>query len=271
MTAYERVQVKLSNTQKQKLAQAIKNNRDITLRFSQNNFEGDPDSMILFTQSQFEKLNNTINTGRSVDIKFSRTQLNKLKSGGFLASLLGGLAASVLPGLLGIGKGLNAQNSNKITCDKCQGSGVYLSQRSKPPFHNTGNGLWLCMNEPKSDRIYLKSGNKMYDISDVQAGSGIGTVITSFLPKILPVLKGLGKSLLGGLAIDTSSELGSQAIKAITGRKGSGLYLKRGGMIYDVTPIIEEMSNQKMGAGLLSNLFGFKSPFKNIPILGMLI
>ena len=157
MTIYEKVEVQLSDSQKKKLKRAIDNNRELTLRFSQSNFAGEGGSEILFTQSQFNKLNNVINTGSSVDIKFSKTQLNKLKSGGFLGSLLGGLAASVIPGLLGIGKGM-----------RHEGSSVFLGKPSK------GSGLWLRMNEPKSDKIYMKSGNKMYDISDVKVKRGSG-------------------------------------------------------------------------------------------------
>ena len=116
---------------------------------------------------------------------------------------------------------------------------------------------------------------KVYDISDVKMGEGIGTVIAKFLPKILPVVKGLAKNVLGGLAIGAASEGASQAVKAIAGKKGGGIFLKtggkKGGMIYDITSIVEEMSGMKYGAGLLSNLFGFKSPFKNIPILSAIV
>ena len=96
-------------------------------------------------------------------------------------------------------------------------------------------------------------------------------MIATLLPKVLPVLKNLGRNLLGGLAIGTATEGVSQAIKSIAGRKGSGLYLKRGGVIYDITDIVEEMSDEKIGKGLISNLFGFKLRFEDIPILGSLM
>ena len=154
------------------------------------------------------------------------------------------------------------------------GKGVFLGKRPPPAQPMTvGEGVFLKMKERKGNGIFLKHGKNIYDISDIEVrdGAGIGTIVAKFLPKVLPVIKGLAKNVLGGLAIGAASEGASQAVKAIAGRKGSGLYLKRGGKIYDITPIVEEMSDQKIGNGLLSKLFGFKSPFKNIPILGAIV
>lgn len=243
---YEQVLIILTDTQRRKLARAVKRNTEVTLRLSKKNFEVGDDvdaSTILLTKTQINKLNNSKN---AVDITLSRTQVNKLKSGGFLGALLGGLAASVLPGLLGIGKGV------------------------KEASHSVGEGVFLKMKERKGNGIFLKRGKNIYDISDVEVtdGSGIGTIVAKFLPKVLPVLKGLAKNVLGGLAIGAASEGASQAVKAIAGRRGSGLYLKRGGKIYDVTPIVEEMYGTKSASGLLSML-GINSGFlKKIPILG---
>ena len=131
------------------------------------------------------------------------------------------------------------------------------------------------MKERKGNGLFLKHGKNIYDVSDVQVkdGAGIGSLISKFLPKILPVLKGLGKSLLGGLAVGAASEGASQAIKAIAGKRGSGLYLKRGQNIYDITSIVEEMSDgqTKSAKGLLSMLGIDTGSFKNIPIIGTVL
>ena len=53
-----------------------------------------------------------------------------------------------------------------------------------------------------------------------------------FLPKVLPNLNGLGKSLLDGLAVRASSEGVGQAVKAIVRKKvakSGGIFLKTGG------------------------------------------
>ena len=95
--------------------------------------------------------------------------------------------------------------------------------------------------------MYMSHRGKVYDISDVKTGDGIGTVIAKFLPKLMPVVKNLAKNVLGGLAIGAASEGASQAVKAIAGKKGGGLFLKKGGKVYDIIPIVEEMSGMKYG------------------------
>ena len=104
----------------------------------------------MLTKAQVNKLK-TINTGRAVDIKLSRAQVNKLKSGGFLGALLGGLAASILPGILGIGKGLE----DSTVCDKCSGSGVFLGEHPPTTVDQTkGEGVFLKMKGRRGNGIF---------------------------------------------------------------------------------------------------------------------
>ena len=198
-------------------------------------------------------LKKAIDLDKAGNVMLSKTQLDVMKSGGFLGALLGGLAASILPGLLS-GKGLEDEHS---TC--------------QPKVRNDIDGAGLFLRaQPQTTRVFVKEGKSLYDVTDVKDGSGIGTLITSFLPKVLPILKGLGKSLLGGLAVGAASEGASQIVKKIAGKKGSGIFLRRGGKIYDITDIARKTYNVT-GSGLLSKIFGFKSPVKNIPILNLLI
>ena len=261
--------INLTNNQKKKLNNAIKKNVSVSLRITPENISGDEsDPTILLTRSQVQKIDTATTHGRAVDITLSKTQLSKIKSGGFLGALLGGLAASILPNLLGIGKGLDSGMVCEC-CKKKMGSGVFLG-KAAPPKPTRTSGLFLST----QPRMYMSHKNKVYDISVVKTGEGFGTLIAQFLPKVLPIVKGLAKNVLGGLAIGAASEGASQAVKAIA-KRGSGIYLKtgskKGGMIYDVTPIIEQMSGMRYGSSLLSSIFGFKSPFKDIPVLGSII
>ena len=146
-------------------------------------------------------------------------------------------------------------------------------QGHQSPLGVDGDGLFL-RTQPQTTRVFVKEGKSLYDVTDATfgsaTGSGIGSVIASFLPKVLPVLKNLGKSLLGGLAVGAASEGASQIVKKIASKKGSGIFLRRGGTIYDITDIAKKEYNVT-GSGLLSKIFGFKSPVKNIPILNLLI
>ena len=90
MVEYNKVNVKLSNTQLKKLQDAVKNNTKTTLRISSKMFDGnDFPHELLLTTRQETKLRNAFNNNTSADIKLSKAQINKIvQSGGFLGSLL---------------------------------------------------------------------------------------------------------------------------------------------------------------------------------------
>ena len=214
---YLRQNVSLSTSQQTKLNKAIKSTVAPTLRITPENISAtESDPTILLTKSKVEKIDKAVTLGKAALITLNKTELSKIKSGGFLGALLGGLAASVLPGLLGIGKGITFGNgiTSERKCSMCNGSGVFLGKPA-PPLKLSGRGLYLRTQL----KMYMSQRGKVYDISDVKMGEVIGTVIACFLPKVLPILKGLGKSLLCGLTVGAASKGASQAVKAIAGKK----------------------------------------------------
>ena len=90
MTQYKTSNVKLSNSQLNKLKSGIKNNTEVTLKLSSNvaggsNNENNFPHKLLLTNTQYSKL-------RKASIKLSKTQLHKIgQSGEFLGRLLGPL------------------------------------------------------------------------------------------------------------------------------------------------------------------------------------
>ena len=95
MGQYNSLNVKLSNSQLNKLKSAIKNEAEIILRIS-SNMVGDSDDKInfphelLLTNRKVANLRKTFTNYLSTDIKLSKTQLSKMRqSGGFLDRLLG--------------------------------------------------------------------------------------------------------------------------------------------------------------------------------------
>ena len=98
MVEYTKVNVKLSNTQKEKLKDAVKNNTRTTLRISFKMFNGnDLPHKLLLTTRQKTKIN-AFNNNVSTDLKLSKAQINKIiQSGGFLNKLLGPLLKTGLP------------------------------------------------------------------------------------------------------------------------------------------------------------------------------
>ena len=97
MTQYNRANVKLSNSQLNKLRSAIKNENDVVIRLSPNIIGGSNDKgnfphELFQTGRQVSSTRKAFSNNSSVDIKFSKTQLSKMiQSGGFLGKLLGPL------------------------------------------------------------------------------------------------------------------------------------------------------------------------------------
>ena len=97
MTQYNRLNVKLSNSQLNKLRSAIKNEIEVVLRLSPNmigdsNDEANFPHKLLLTDRQIYSIRKAFSNNSPTDIKFSKTQLSKMiKSGGFLGKLLGSL------------------------------------------------------------------------------------------------------------------------------------------------------------------------------------
>ena len=103
MTQYNKLNVKLSNSQLYKLKSAIKNGTKVTLNFSSNVVGDSKDEnsfphKLLLTYAKVFKLRKAFANNSSANIKLSKTQLHKIgQSGGFLGRLLGPLLKTGLP------------------------------------------------------------------------------------------------------------------------------------------------------------------------------
>ena len=89
MTKYNTLNVKLSNSQLNKLTSGIKNGTEVTLNLSSNligNFNDETNfpHKLLLTNTQVSKIRKSSANGLSANIKFSKTQLSKMiQSEGF--------------------------------------------------------------------------------------------------------------------------------------------------------------------------------------------
>ena len=103
MTQYNSLNVKLTNSQLNKLKSGIKNKTDVALRLSSNMIghsddETNPPDKLLLTNRQVANLRTAFAQHTSTNIKLSKTQLSKIiQSGGFLYRLLGLLLKIGLP------------------------------------------------------------------------------------------------------------------------------------------------------------------------------
>ena len=101
MTQYSSLNVKLSNSQLNKLKSAIKNETEVVLRLS-SNMIGDNETnfphKLLLTNRQVSNLRKAFTDNSSTDIKLSKSQLSRMiQSGGFPGRLLCPLLKSGLP------------------------------------------------------------------------------------------------------------------------------------------------------------------------------
>ena len=103
MTQYYSLNVKLSNSQLNKLKSSIKNETDVVLRISSNMAGNSNDNTnfpneLLLTNRQVANIRQNFTKNTLTGIKLSKTQLSKMmQSGGFLSKLLGPLLKTGLP------------------------------------------------------------------------------------------------------------------------------------------------------------------------------
>ena len=93
MVEYNKVNVKLSDTQLKKLKTAVENQTGTTIRMNLKMFaENDLPHELLLRTRQKTKLRNAFNNNMLTDLKLSKAQISKIiQSGGFFGRLLGPL------------------------------------------------------------------------------------------------------------------------------------------------------------------------------------
>ena len=102
MTQYNSLNVKLSNSQLNKLNSSIKNETDVVLRISSNMVGNSNDNTnlsheLLLTNRQVANIRKAFANRSSIDIKLSKTQFSKMiQSGGFSGNSLGKLAGPLM-------------------------------------------------------------------------------------------------------------------------------------------------------------------------------
>ena len=102
MTEYNSLNVKLSDSQLNKLKSAIKNETGVVLRISSSMVGNSNDNTnfphkLLLSNRQVANIRKAFSNNLSTDVKFSKTQLLKMmQSGGFLGNLLSELAGPLM-------------------------------------------------------------------------------------------------------------------------------------------------------------------------------
>ena len=118
MVEYNKVNVKLSDTQLKKLKNSVKNKTGTTLRISLKMLNGDNLShQLLLSTRQKAKVTNALNNKLSTDSKLSRAQISEIiQSGGFLGSSLSKLAGSLMKIAVRLAKNSFSTIKNSSCC-----------------------------------------------------------------------------------------------------------------------------------------------------------
>ena len=145
-----KVNVKLLDTQLQKLKTAVKDNVGTTLRMNLKMLNGnDLPHELLLTERQKTKLRNAFNNNMSTDIKLSKAQITKIiQSGGFLGSLLSKLAGPLMKVAVPLAK-------NILVPLGITAAASAIDAVIQKKIHGSGTTTLIISNEEMNDVIKL--------------------------------------------------------------------------------------------------------------------
>ena len=235
MTQYNSLNVKLSNSQLNKLKSSIKNETDVVLRISSNMVGNSNDNTnfpheLLLTNRQVANIRKAFANHTSTDIKLSKTQLSKMiQSGGFLVRILGPLLKTGLPLMKSVIKPLGKSVLIPLgltTAASAADTGIHKKILGSG---NNNNTTLIISNDEMDDILKIvksleDSGVLLKGVSETiqheakeQRGGFLGMLLGT-----------LGSSLLGdvlskGLSGKGVIKAGEGTIRAGYGSKGSSL------------------------------------------------
>ena len=228
MTQYNSLNVKLSNSQLNKLKSSIKNENDVVLRISSNMVSNSNDNTnfpheLLLTNRQVANIRKAFANHSSIDIKLSKTQLSKMiQSAGFLGNLLGKLAAPLLKVAMPLAKNVLAPLGLSAAMSATDGS-------IKKKMLGSGATTLIIVNDEMDDILKIvksleNSGVLLKGISETiqheakeQRGGFLGMLLGTLGASLLGDV--LSKALFGKGVI----RAGEETIRAGYGSKGSSL------------------------------------------------
>ena len=233
MTHYNSLNVKLSNSQLNKLKSAIKNETDVVLRLSSNMIGNSGDNTnfpheLLLTNRQVANICKAFANNLSTDIKFSKAQLSKMiQSGGFLGKLLGPLLRTGLPLMKSVIKPLAKSVLVPLgltAAASAADAGIHKKILGSGSDHN--NTILIISNDEMDDIIKIV---KSLEDSGVLL-KGVSEIIQNEAKEqrggFLSILLGtLGASLLGDILSKALS--GKGVIRASEGTIRAGYRSKR--------------------------------------------
>ena len=200
MVEYNTINAKLSDSQLNKLKNAVKNKQRTTLRMNARTFNANnlPHGLLLTTR-QTNKLTNAIKNNMSTDIKLSKAQISKIiQSGGFLGKLLSSLLKTGLPLLKSAIKPLGLLDLI------AESSAIDAGVQKK--IYGGGSKTLIISNEEINDKMKI-----VQDLED--SGIFLNGVTKTIKNETKEQKGGLGASLLGNLLTGKGTVRAGEGIK----------------------------------------------------------
>ena len=271
MTQLYEIKVSLSPNQKKNLSNAYHKRETIVLRLTKDSLSGN--DTLYVPSNVVKRLEKNQKLRKGMDIKLAKTNIRKQVGGSLLTSILtlGRTLAPTLGKTLGLSAlaGLASEGASQVV-KKISGNGIQSGGFLIP--QNKINQLiaykHLLTNKQKQDILNsLQSGGQLVvKPTKSQYGGFLGTLLASIgLPLAIEAIK----KITGG-----APRMGSDLIKG-HGAPRLGMYqpppfigtweqVRKGGGKKKKAP----KKTKKSGAGLL---LGKNSPFKNVPLLNILL
>ena len=207
MTELYKINVKLSEGQKRKLAKAYRDNEEVSIRLAHKNLSGSDTLMV--PKNTANRVTKSKGLGKGVQIKISKANVRKQTGSGIFTSLLPVLrnvAPTIgktvgLSALAGLASEGGSQLVKKIT------GGQIFRVPNEHLFRLAMLSELLNKGQIRDLGKAHKDGSDMlFKIAQKQVGNGIGTILASIgIPMILDAIKGRGIGKGGGPRIGKMS------------------------------------------------------------------
>ena len=258
MTELYKINVKLSEGQKRKLAKAYRDNEEVSIRLAHKNLSGSDTLMV--PKNTVNRVAKSKGSGKGIQIKITKANVRKQTGQGIFTSLLPVLrnVAPTIGKTVGLSAlaGLASEGASQLV-KKITGGQIFRVP-NEHLFRLAMLSELLNKGQIRDLGKAHKDGSDMlFKITQKQVGNGIGTILASIgIPMIIDAIKGRGIGKGGGPRIGKMSGQGGPQIgMPMNPPPYIGTWLSTSG----------RGKKKTKGQGLL---LGKNSPFKGIPLVG---
>ena len=242
MTELHKINVKLSEGQKRKLAKAYRDNEEVSIKLAHKNLSGSDTLMV--PKNTVNRVAKSKSLGKGVQIKISKANVRKQTGSGIFSSLLPVLrnVAPTVGKTLGLSAlaGLASEGASQLV-KKITGGQIFQVP-NEHLFRLAMMSELLNKGQIRDLAKAHKDGSDMlFKITSGQVGNGIGTILASIgIPMILDAIRGKGVGRGGprigkmsggagpriGMPINPPPFLGNWRSTTGRGKKKNGLKLR---------------------------------------------